>query len=167
MDIIQTPDFLDVAQKLKGDARRFARVYCLQWFDDSFQNQGFTDSTYVAWDKRKNPDKRPGGAILTNTTFLRRSLAVLSENESSMQFGTPVQYAIVHNSGLRVRAIQNVRGYHNKNFMGTGKRVQIRPHMRKMDAKYPQRQFIGHSQQMMLGLNDWIMTEIQKRFNQQ
>lgn len=34
----ETPDFLAIAETLKKDMRRYAKVYCLQWFDDSFQN---------------------------------------------------------------------------------------------------------------------------------
>jgi len=44
----KAPDFLAIAEKLKGDMRRHAKVYCLQWFDDSFQNQGFTDAAFKA-----------------------------------------------------------------------------------------------------------------------
>ena len=171
MSNIQTPDFLGIAETLKTDMRRYAKVYCLQWFDDSFQKQGFTDASFKAWEKRKNtessPDRRPGGAILINTAFLRRSLAVMGEEAQSVAFGTHVPYAGLHNNGGRLRVIQNVRGYHNNNFMGKGKRVQIHPHMRKIDAKFPQRQFIGHSQNMMKGLDEWLLNQIQTRFKQQ
>jgi hypothetical protein len=44
----KAPDFLAIAEALKSDMRRHARVYCLQWFDDSFQNQGFTDVAFEA-----------------------------------------------------------------------------------------------------------------------
>ena len=71
------PDFLAIAEKLKTDQRRFAKVYCLQWFDDSFQKQGFTDAAFQPWPKRKN-DKDQGRAILIDTTFLRKSLSVLA-----------------------------------------------------------------------------------------
>lgn len=81
---IQTPDFVAIAEKLKTDTRRFAKVYCLQWFDDSFQNGGFTDAGFQAWPKRKNPDPRPGGAVLIDTTFLRKSLAVMGESDTSL-----------------------------------------------------------------------------------
>ena len=159
----QIPDFFAIGEKLKEDARRYAKVYCLQWFDDSFQNQGFTDASFVAWDKRKEPDRRNGGAILTDTTFLRKSLAVLNENEKQIAFGTHVPYAGVHNFGLRVRAIQNVRAHHrNRN----GKREQVKPFSRKIDIKFPERKFIGESKLMMEGLDDWFLKEVEKRFKQ-
>lgn len=159
----QIPDFLAVAEKLKSDMRRYAKVYCLQWFDDSFQNEGFTDVAFVAWPKRKN-DKDPGRAVLTDTTFLRKSLGVLEENENTVTFGTHVPYAAVHNYGLRVRAVQNVRAHHRTNKFG--ERHQVQAHTRKMNTQFPKRQFIGPSQQMMSNLNNWLNQQIQIRFNE-
>lgn len=163
MNTIQVPDFLAIAETLKQDVRRYAKVYCLQWFDDSFQNQGFTDDSFKAWDNRKNPDRRQGGAILTDTAFLRRSLAVLGEADTSIKFGTHVPYAAIHNNGGRIRAVQYVRGHHRTR---KGKREQVKPFSRRLNAKVPQRQFIGESKKMMEGLDTWVINEIQKRFNQ-
>lgn len=157
------PDFLAIAEQMKKDVRRYARVYCLQWFDDSFQKQGFTDVAFTPWPKR-NPDKSPGRAILIDTTFLRKSLDVIGEKETQLEFGTHVPYAGLHNNGERQRAIQNVRAYTNKNFMGKGKRVQIKAHTRKRDIQYPKRQFIGESQQMMNNMDQWFFDNLLERF---
>lgn len=165
-DNLQIPDFLEIAEKLKADLRKYAKVFCLQWFDDSFQNQGFTDASFQAWAKRKDPDRRPGGAILIDTTFLRKSLDILRETEDQMEFGTHTPYASLHNNGERMRVIQYVRAHHNNNFMGKGKRVQRRAHARKIDTVYPQRQFIGESKLMMEGLDNWFFKELEKRFKE-
>lgn len=157
----QIPDFLQIAEGLKSDMRRFAKVYCLQWFDNSFQNQGFTDESFQPWAARTN-DRRPGGAILIDTTFLRKSLQVLNEDENRIAFGTHVPYAGVHNYGLRVRAIQNVRAF---NRTRNGKPEQVRAHTRAIDRTYQKRQFIGESALMMQGLDQWLLNEIQNRFN--
>jgi phage gpG-like protein len=159
----QPPDFLQIAEDLKKDVRRFAKVYCLQWFDDSFQKQGFTDKTFEAWKARKKPDRREGGAILQNTTFLRKSLKVLEERETQIVFGTHAPYAGLHNNGGRLRTIQYVRAHHKTK---NGKRYQVKPHSRKIDTKYEKRQFIGESQQMMQGLDQWLVQELEKRFKQ-
>lgn len=163
MSTNKIPNFLAIAEKLKADMRTNAKVYCLQWFDDSFQNQGFTDAAFVAWPKR-DPDKDPGRAIMVDTTFLRKSLTVLAQDENTMTFGTHVPYAAVHNYGLRVRAIQNVRAHHRTN--KEGKRFQVKPHFRKMDTQFPKRQFIGESKQMMDNLNNWLLNQIKVRFNE-
>jgi phage gpG-like protein len=158
---INVPDFLGMAEQLIADTRRFAKVYCLQWFDDSFQNQGFTDAAFTAWPKRKN-DKDPGRAVMIDTTFLRKSLDVLNETDTQIEFGTHVPYAGLHNNGERQRAIQYVRAHHRT---VKGKRQQVKPHARKRDVKYPQRKFIGESHLMLQGLDNWVHTEIIKRFN--
>lgn len=155
------PDFLGIATKLKRDIRRYAEDYCLQWFDDSFQNEGFTDSSFVGWEKRKEPDRRNGGAILTDTTYLRKSLRLMSQSSSNMMFGTTVPYASLHNEGGRLRVVQYVRAHTRTR---NGKREQVQTHSRKIDTKYPKRQFIGHSEKMMDGLDQWFVTELLKRF---
>lgn len=157
----KTPDFLAIADMLKADMRRHAKVYCLKWFDDSFQNEGFTDAAFDAWPKR-NPNKDPDRAVMTDTTFLRKSINVLQEDENTIVFGTHVPYAAVHNYGLRVRAIQNVRAHHRLSKNGT--RHQVQAHSRKMDTQFPKRQFMGESKQMMGGLDNWLITQIEKRF---
>lgn len=163
METIQPPDFLAIAESIKKKIRRYAKVYCLQWFDDSFQNQGFTDAAFSAWQKRKAPDKRPGGAILIDTIFLRKSLQVLRDTERNIEFGTHAPYAGVHNNGERVRAIQNVRAHHRTR---KGKREQVKAHSRKIDIKFPKRQFIGESKMMMEGLDKWLIKEVEKEFKQ-
>jgi len=159
----QAPDFLALAEQLKKGVRIYAKVYCLNFFKDTFRDQGFTDVSFEAWEKRKEPDRRPGGAILVDTTFLRNSLEVLDESENTIEFGTHTPYAAVHNNGLRVRSIQNVRGYHRTR---KGNREQVRPHYRKQDTQYRKRQFIGHSTQMMQQLNDWMIKDILKQFKE-
>lgn len=160
---IQTPDFLAIAEGIKEDARRYAKVFCLQWFDDSFQNQGFTDASFQAWEKRKEPDKREGGAILIDTTFLRKSLSVLGESKTKIQFGTHAPYAGLHNNGGRMRVVQYVRAHTRRR---NGKREQVKSHKRKVDTKYPKRQFIGESSKMMSELDKWLLNQISIRFKQ-
>lgn len=160
---IQVPDFLSIGKQLIADSHRHARIYCLQWFDDSFQNQGFTDTVFQPWPKR-NPDRRPGGALLVDTTFLRKSLGVLSDDGQRIEFGSHVPYARIHNNGDRVRGTRYVRAHHRAN--PNGKRQQVKAHSRKVDLTYKKRQFIGHSAKMMHGLDSWLLNQIEKRFKE-
>lgn len=161
--INEVPDFLKVAKKMKLDVRRYSKTFCLQWFDDSFQNQGFTDASFVAWEKRKEPDRRPGGAILEDTTYLRKSLEVMNEGSDSVEFGTEVPYAGLHNNGGRMRVVQYVRA-HTRTRKGV--REQVKAHSRKIDTTFPKRQFIGHSEKMMSSMDAWLSNEIEKRFKE-
>ena len=56
------PDFLALAKTLKNDMVRYAAVTGLNFFIDSFNKQGFTDTSFEPWSKR-NPDTRPGGSL--------------------------------------------------------------------------------------------------------
>ena len=158
----QVPDFKGMAKKLKADSKRYAESFCLQWFEDSFQNGGFTDSSFVPWETRKN-DKDAGRAILVQTTYLSKSLEVMRRTPTSMVFGTTVPYGSLHNEGGRLRTVQYVRAHTRTR---KGKREQVQSHSRKIDIKFPKRQFIGHSEKMMQGLDQWLISEIEKRFNQ-
>ena len=71
----EVPDFLGLAQQLKVDVVRYAAVTGLNFFVDSFQKQGFTNSSFEPWQKRNN-DSRPGGSILVKSANLRNSLKV-------------------------------------------------------------------------------------------
>lgn len=155
----EVPDFIAMAKKIKDDSKRYAETFCLQWFDDSFQNEGFTDASFLKWDSRNKPDKREGGAILTNTTYLRKSLELMSHSTNTLTFGTNVPYAALHNNGGRLRAVQYVRAHHS---VRKDKRVQVKAHSRKVDLKYPKRQFIGHSEKMMDNLDQWLFNQIVK-----
>lgn len=164
MSELQTPDFAAIAEGLKKDVRIYARESYLNWFTESFRKQGFTDISFVKWQKRKKPDRRQGGAILIDTAFLMKSLAVLSETETTIEFGTHVPYAAVHNFGLRVRAIQYVKPHHRK-IKNSDKRMQVQRHARKVDIKYPKRQFLGYTQKGKEQVDMWLFAQIQKRFN--
>ena len=161
--INEAPDFLKVAKKMKLDVRRYAKTFCLQWFRNSFQEQGFTDASFVAWEKRKEPDRRYGGAILVDTTYLRNSLDIMNEGSDSVQFGTEVPYAGLHNNGGRMRVVQYVRA-HTRTRKGV--REQVKAHSRKIDTTFPKRQFIGHSEKMMSSMDAWLSKEIEKRFKE-
>ena len=125
------------------------------------------------WDKVPWPNLSPGyaakktrgaGRILTRTGMLQASItpATVSAERVIISAGNAkVPYARIHNEGGRIRGIRNVRGYHNSNFMGKKKRVQIQPHTRKVDYYMPQRQFMGYSKY----LNQEIITRLTKAFN--
>lgn len=119
-----------------------------EFFKDSFRTKQWDG---VPWAPYKNKAREPRRGSLMN----RNAGGLVSTIKPSMVTkhlvrisagGRSVNYARVHNEGLRVRTVQNVRGYHNSNFMGKGKRVQIQPHTRKLDFQMPKRQFMGKSQ---------------------
>jgi phage gpG-like protein len=158
----EVPDFLEMGKKLKEQARMYAKTTAVQWFQDSFINQGFTGSAFEPWDKRKN-DLDPGRAILIKTTYLQKSIEVMSESGTSVVFGTSVPYAKLHNEGGRLRVNQYIRAHHRTR---NGKRTQVQAHSRKLDIKFPKRQFMGHSEKLMDSLDQWLFNQILTQFKQ-
>lgn len=158
----EVPNFMAMGNKLKEEARIYAKTTAVQWFQDSFINQGFTGSAFVPWDKRKN-DLDPGRAILVQTTYLQKSIEVMSENGASVIFGTTVPYAALHNEGGRLRVNQYVRAHHRTR---NGRREQVQAHSRKLDIKFPKRQFMGHSDKLMNNLDEWLFNRILEQFKQ-
>ena len=77
------PNFHAIGVKLVKDTARYASVKALNFFKDSFHKQGWTDTAFVPWPKRKD-DQRPGGAVLTQTGNLRDSLQVLSRSATKI-----------------------------------------------------------------------------------
>ena len=102
----------------------------------------------VPWPDYKKP--KPGQSrsdLLRRSGRLFRSIQEKEANQHRVVItagdSQSVQYARVHNEGLRVRGVRYVKPYTHNNLFGKGKRVSIKGHTRKVDFKMPRRRFIG------------------------
>ena len=168
---VQTPmpDFEGIAAEAIDKARRYAMVYCLNYFKDSFRKQGFTDHSFDAWEKRVSPDYRPGGALLISTSFLLESIKVLSGNKRQIVFGSYAPYAGLHNEGgtVQIKITVKSRKYFWYMFKKTKDEKWKWMALSKKNVitfKMPKRQFIGESAKMMEGLDDWFFEFIVQKF---
>lgn len=115
---------------------------------------------YKKYQGKKEPTK---GSLMMRSNNLFRSIKPLYVAPERVTIGagsSKVRYARIHNEGGRVRGVRNVRPFHNNNFMGKGKRVQIKGHTRKVDYIMPKRQFIGFASE----LNKQIITRLKQSF---
>lgn len=163
------PDFSELGKKVIDDARRYAKVYCLNFFKESFQKQGYTNQSFQAWDNRVDPDYRPGGALLVSTSFLLESLQVISGNKYQLVFGSYAPYAEIHNDGgvIKVHITAKSRKffwYMYKKTKDERWKGMALTKKTMMEIKIPKRQFIGESAVMMQGLEDWLSGYIVKKF---
>ncbi|REC47861.1 MULTISPECIES: hypothetical protein [Chryseobacterium] len=168
---IQTPipDFEAIAKEAIDKSRRYAMVYCLNFFKDSFKKQGFTDTSFNAWENRVSPDYRAGGALLVSTSFLLESLKVLSGNKTYIEFGTYAPYAEIHNEGgvIKIKITKKSRKYFWYMYKKTNDTKWKAMALTKKDimtVKIPKRQFIGESAKMMEGLDEWFFSFIVQKF---
>ncbi|MFD2566090.1 phage virion morphogenesis protein [Pseudotenacibaculum haliotis] len=162
------PDFEKLGRKVVSDAVRYSSVHALNFFKDSFQKQGWTDTSYQAWDKRKN-DTRTGGALLVQTGNLRDSLQILSRSKLTLVFGTNAPYSQVHNEGgtLTIPITPKSRKFFWFMFKSTGQSYWKWMALTKKDRmiiKMPKRQYIGHSETLMRELNTWWVSHIEREF---
>ncbi|MEZ7494498.1 phage virion morphogenesis protein [Leeuwenhoekiella aequorea] len=136
-----------------------------EFFQKRFETQEWDGTPWPALNTKYAAKKTRGaGQILTKNGFLKASIrpSEVTANRVVISAGNAkVPYARAHNEGLKINGIANVRGYTNKNFMGKGKRVQIKPHTRSINFKMPQRKFMGNSK----FLNQAIIDRLTKAFN--
>ncbi|KQC30190.1 phage virion morphogenesis protein [Flagellimonas eckloniae] len=162
------PDFEAMFQKLKKDAVRYASRAGVNFFQDSFLNQGFTDTVLEPWAKRSN-DIDPGRKILIKSAFLMNSIEVFTASEQRIEFGSRAEYAELHNEGGKVviPITEKSRKYFWFMYRATGKEMWkglALTKKQKLVIMMPKRQFLGESQIFMEQLNDWLLKELNKRF---
>jgi len=151
-----------ITKLIKQDVPRIIKVEGLNHFEESWDNQGFTDSTLKKWDARREPAKKfrkdgkalksykkwaaknKGRAILvshrtdTRGGHLKDSIKAEIKGNSVI-FSTDKPYAKVHNEGGKA---------------GRGKGFIM-----------PKRQFLGASKTLNDKIMDRINTEISKIFS--
>lgn len=136
-----------------------------EYFKERFSEQEWDGVPWKPLNTKYARKKTRGrGRILTRTGALMNSIrpSVVDPERIVISAGTSkVPYARVHNEGMRIQSVQSIKGYTNTNFMGTGKKVKIKPHKRRMNFFMPKRQFMGHSKY----LNQRIITRLTKAFN--
>jgi len=127
-----------------NDLPRIVGVEAVNFFTESFQNEGFTNQTLVPWKevkRRENP--RPNRAadtqkILSQSGNLGRSIEFTAEPGQVTIF-SELDYAEVHNEGFS--GTVSVKSHtRNRN----GNTYTVRSHTRNVTI--PKRQFIGDSE---------------------
>lgn len=143
---------------------------------DSFRLQGWLNSTFQPWPKRKSSKwgkkGRNGRAILVDKGRLRRGTRVISADWKMVRIGNDVPYASAHNSGLNLGIIQNVRAHRRKRPLGNltgsgGRKVAsgvsfVKAHTRRITQHLPKRQFVGNSPYLTRNIHRLIASQINK-----
>lgn len=131
-----------------------------EFFKEKFTTQEWDGVPWPALSPAYAAKKTAGrGRVLTRTGLLANSIrpVIVTANRIVIGAGnSKVGYAKVHNEGMRITGVRKVRSYTNNNFMGKGKRVQIRAHTRTVNYAMPKRQFMGNS----IYLNQRVKTRL-------
>lgn len=142
----------------------FASNSYLNFIDENFAKQGFTNEVLIPWAPLKRPrrktKKKTKQAILIDTGRLRRGFTVVSANPDGFTIGTYVPYAKIHNQGGIVEGIYHVDAHTRK---VKGKQVQVSAHRRFVRYVVPARPFIGESQyfsNLLLAEHQRVMAQL-------
>lgn len=141
--------FADLKKKIDNTAGIVAET-AITHFKERFEvgNKNWDGET---WKPYGNPLREPkrGSLMYRNAGGLQSSIQGEVISASRGRVFTRKPYARIHNEGGRVRAVQYVKPHYNNNFMGRGKRVQIKGFARKLDFVMPKRQFMGKSTMLL------------------
>ncbi len=163
-----TPDFLAMGQQLIKDIRIVAEKEGVDFFQKSFDDEGFTDVAFMPWAKRADTADYK---ILQRTAFLKNSIQVFDSSNQRIVFGSDAEYAQIHNEGgtVVIPITEKSRKYFWFMYKVTGLgRWKAMALTKKESFTFimPQRQFIGESQTFMNWLDTELKTMINKRFKQ-
>jgi len=176
----KAPDFLAFQADLRTAIQRIPRVagaQAVRFFQDNFRRQGWVyNGKLKAWKKRSKAAKRnKGRAILIDTGRMRRSIRVLSASSDGVLIGTTVPYAEAHNEGSVFNGSVKVPGFTRKGgrvmaYKRAGKRIKahqrsaakVQSHTRQMNTTIPQRQFIGHSPDVLQSVERALFRDMER-----
>ena len=103
--------------KAINDAITIMGVEAVNFFNQSFKEQGFLNEDFEQWAPRKKKDPQRGQRnILIKTGDLQRSIKVVNKSSDSVTIGTDVEYAKYHNEGIPGRLPK-------REFMGDSKKL--------------------------------------------
>jgi phage gpG-like protein len=150
----------------------------VNFFIDSFRNQGWLNNRFEPWKKRKSKIGT-GRSILVQTGRLRRGIRITSNSGGKVIIGNDAPYAKAHNDGFRgtVRVVAHERNQYSKSKVGTGKLTKkgkermktvstisntfvVKAHARRMNM--PVRRFMGESQYLTIRLKRILAAELNK-----
>src|SRR5690606_26575383 len=120
-EIENIPDFEAIGREILQKLPREVSVLALNHFLSSFEKQGFMDSAFQPWARRKN-DTRSGGAILVSTGNLRDSTRIAEATIDRIVISNDAPYAAIHNNGgiMKLKVTKRMRKYFWYMYKATG-----------------------------------------------
>jgi phage gpG-like protein len=171
-------DFGMLKRNWNREAERMMPVIgqtAVNFFQDRFRAQAWTDRRAERWDPRKRKDKNPSRrALLIRSGRMRNSINMASFSRRQVVISTPLKYAAAHNFGVdeTVKVREHTRRVKGRVVMSdlatrksrtktvtTGSH-RVRAHTRKM--KLPQRQFMGNSHALSMKFERIVIKAIHK-----
>lgn len=175
---------MKMAQELLKDLPPLVAQKALAHFNESFDKQGFTDTSFMPWVKRA--DDLTFGTnhpLLNRSGALSNCLQIIEQNIKRIEIATDskIPYAAIHNNGgtIRVKVTPKMRRYfwfiYRSLTKGYAHGADPPEHIAKwkwmaltkkeyMTIRIPQRQFIGRSEQLLKDIDKLAIQHILNTF---
>ena len=166
---LPTPDFRKIAEEVMKDLPKKAGEKALQFFLASFIKQGFTDTSFIPWVKRKDDLTHK----LLNQSYALKASGKIDKadlTEVNISFGEGLNYAAIHNEGgtitVKVSAkMKRFFWYMYKKTEDEKWKWMALTKNETLTIKIPKRQYIGGSETLMNNLDKMFIDRIKQYFN--
>jgi len=164
------PDFQKMGRELIKDAQTIAEVEMVNFVMSNFEKQGFTDSGFTPWEKRKN-NADPGRAILVKSGILKDSVKITQSNPERVVISATAKHAQIHNEGgnINIPVSDKMRRFFWYMFKKTGQGKWKGMALTKkshFNVRIPKRQFMGESISFNNHIENLFFKAIVERFKQ-
>ena len=165
---LPTPDFRKIAEEVMKDLPKKAGEKALHFFLASFIKQGFTDTSFIPWVKRKDDLSHK----LLNQSYALKASGKIDKadlTEVNISFGEGLNYAAIHNEGgtitVKVSAkMKRFFWYMYKKTEDEKWKWMALTKKETLTIKIPKRQFIGESETLMNELDKMFIDRIKQYF---
>lgn len=165
---LPVPDFRKLAEEVMKDLPKTVSEKARAHFISSFIKQGFTDTSFIPWVKRKDDLTHK---LLQQSLALKNSINITKADfkEIEITAGQGINYGAIHNEGgtITVKVTPKMRKF----FWAMWYKTEVEKWkflaMTKKESfvmKIPKRQFIGHSETLMNNLDNIFINEIYNYF---
>ena len=166
---LPTPDFRKIAEEVMKDLPEKAGEKALHFFLASFIKQGFTDTSFIPWVKRKDDLTHK----LLNQSYALKASGKIDKadlTEVNISFGEGLNYAAIHNEGgtitVKVSAkMKRFFWYMYKKTEDEKWKWMALTKNETLTIKIPKRQYIGESETLMNNLDKMFIDRIKQYFN--
>ena len=160
----KVPDFKKIAQEAFKDLPNEVALMAKNHFLKSFIKEGFEDTSFIAWPKRKDTD---GHKLLSKSLQLRGSLKIDKANFKRIEVsaGEGLPYAAIHNEGgiINVQVTKKIRKFFWYMFYKTNIQKYKMMALTKKSSfriRIPKRQYIGESYKLNQDLDKKFIDRI-------
>lgn len=162
------PDFRKLAENVLKDLPKNTSEKARAFFLGSFIKQGFTDTSFIPWVKRKDDLSHK---LLQQSLALKNSINITQADFKAVEItaGEGINYGAIHNEGgtIKVKVTPKMKKF----FWAMYKKTEVEKwkflaltKKEEFVIKIPKRQFIGNSETLMTSLDNMFINEIYNYF---